>query len=94
MLGVSAGICRLVVVKRLPGGRHDTMVPKHVLDLKAGGAERRSTSMMDTCHIELRRGPNLAARGQRQDQAVARSGLFLIPQRKAYRKKAQELVRD
>jgi hypothetical protein len=42
--------------------RHDTMVPKHVLDLKAGGVERRSTSMMDTCHMELRK-PDLAARG-------------------------------
>jgi hypothetical protein len=33
---------------------HDTMVPKHVLDLKAGGVERRSTSMMDACLISQR----------------------------------------
>jgi hypothetical protein len=37
------------------------MVPKHVLDLKAGGAGKISTSMMGTCHMKLR-SPNLAAR--------------------------------
>jgi hypothetical protein len=37
------------------------MVPKHVFDLKAGGVERRSTSMMDICHMKMR-DPNLAAR--------------------------------
>jgi hypothetical protein len=52
---------------------HDTMVPKHVFDLKAGGVERRSTSMMDICHMKMRE-PNLAARasdkiGRLQDWA-------------------------
>jgi hypothetical protein len=34
--------------------------------------------------LELKK-PNLAARGQRQDQAAARLGFFLISQSKAYR---------
>jgi len=52
---------------------HDTLVPKHVFDLKAGGVETSSTSMMDICHMKMEN-PNLAARasdkiGRLQDWA-------------------------
>ena len=51
----------------------DTLVPKHVFDLKAGGVETSSTAMMDICHMKMEN-PNLAARasdkiGRLQDWA-------------------------
>jgi hypothetical protein len=49
------------------------MVPKHVFDLKAGGVESRSTSMMDICHMKMR-DPNLAARASDKIGISARLG--------------------